>query len=37
MQTRLAEADALLVVGSSLMVYSGYRLVKGVRRSQWRC
>lgn len=29
---RLQEADALLVVGSSLMVYSGYRLVKEARR-----
>lgn len=26
--TRLENADALLVVGSSLMVYSGYRLCK---------
>jgi len=29
---RLAEADALLVVGSSLMVYSGYRYVREAQR-----
>lgn len=30
---RLAEADALLVVGSSLMVFSGYRFVREARRA----
>lgn len=30
---RLAEADALLVVGSSLMVYSGYRFVQAAGRA----
>jgi NAD-dependent SIR2 family protein deacetylase len=30
-ETALDEADALLVVGSSLMVWSGYRFVKGAR------
>lgn len=30
--TRLDEADALLVVGSSLMVFSGYRFVREARR-----
>ena len=30
---RLAEADALLVVGSSLMVFSGYRFVREATRS----
>jgi NAD-dependent SIR2 family protein deacetylase len=29
---RLAAADALLVVGSSLMVFSGYRFVRAARR-----
>ncbi|MDZ7749715.1 MAG: hypothetical protein U5K43_13650 [Halofilum sp. (in: g-proteobacteria)] len=30
---RLDEADALLVVGSSLMVFSGYRFVRAARRA----
>ena len=30
---RLAQADAMLVVGSSLMVYSGYRFVQAAARS----
>ena len=32
-RTALAEADALLVAGSSLMVYSGYRFVRMAREA----
>ena len=31
MESALAQADALLVVGSSLMVWSGYRFVRAAR------
>ena len=35
-QDHLAQADAMLVVGSSLMVYSGFRFVQAAAKRQFR-